>query len=676
MIVEPRETTSGHAYDVVDGGRRFGALKNLRDAGQIDAGYPVDVVVIDRTASEAREISLAANVLRRDLHPVEEFEAFARLASDGMSVDKIAADFGRTTRFVRQRLALDRLSPTIRAAWRSGELPTEAAQAYTLAPDHAAQDHHFATSRDYQRLSNSIRAHFRSSEGTVRASDREALYVGLDAYQASGGTIDDNLFEDWSLCTDGPLLKRLARDKMMAEGAAILERTGFGTCLIESDVEQSWYWGRLPIRPTDDEKAALVAIDERDEATDYPDDDDEARALADGFQAEREAIEMRAILRGSTADERAQAAIFLSLSYEGVLGVEYGRTPPSGTTMDGAADAPTRSRTQTDNPTSEPVPTEKPPGKAVVEILDEARTAAFARLIADRPGLAILFCTAALRTAGNRSPLRIETWSRNGTIQDAPASNWTAALAELHGLPDRDHLFGAFASAVAQSVMLDSPRGFNHQSGRADHTDTTAMAEVLATYAGEAFAPALCAAFNYPAYFAAAPRAVAIAAIEEAGGDANAARKLKASEAATAAAELARDKAWLPKVLRPAPIATAKPSRVLDDPAPTLVDAMAEAIAADEAASPTEPVPPLDPLDLALSQFLDRHRARHADAKVKAGDFYQAFLASPFMVLPTKPTIRAVGEAVARAGIDSKRFTAGVHYVGFRLVDLPSQAAE
>ncbi|MBY9045412.1 hypothetical protein K7460_29375, partial [Pseudomonas fluorescens] len=91
------------------------------------------------------EDSLAVAVLARKFHPVDEYEAFAKLRDDhGKTEEEIAQQYGMKARQVKPALALGRLSPLIRQAWRAGEIRAEVAQAFTLAHDHATQDKLFA----------------------------------------------------------------------------------------------------------------------------------------------------------------------------------------------------------------------------------------------------------------------------------------------------------------------------------------------------------------------------------------------------------------------------------------------------------------------------------------------------------------------------------------------------
>ena len=121
-------------YQVAAGGRRLAALKLLLKRKAITADFEVPCQIVP--ADIAQEASLAENVQRVAMHPLDEVEAFGRLASEGQTEDAIASRFGASVRHVRQRLALSALSPTLKDAFRKGELGLDAARAFCLVPDH------------------------------------------------------------------------------------------------------------------------------------------------------------------------------------------------------------------------------------------------------------------------------------------------------------------------------------------------------------------------------------------------------------------------------------------------------------------------------------------------------------------------------------------------------------
>ena len=170
------------------------------------------------------EASLAENVQRVDMNAMDEVEAYAALVDGGASAEDVAQRFGATVRHVEQRLALARLSPRIRAAYRKGELTLDVARAFCLDPDHITQERVFKGLS--KPISNTHAVRSALTQGRTPASDRLALFVGIEAYTEAGGRIVKDLFEDdVVLLDDGDIIQRLAlakadalRDAALAEG--------------------------------------------------------------------------------------------------------------------------------------------------------------------------------------------------------------------------------------------------------------------------------------------------------------------------------------------------------------------------------------------------------------------------------------------------------------------------
>jgi ParB family chromosome partitioning protein len=65
-------------------------------------------------ADAADHLSLSENFGREPMHPLDEAEAFAKLAcQDGKDANAIAAEFGVNERYVRQRMKLAMLADTV-----------------------------------------------------------------------------------------------------------------------------------------------------------------------------------------------------------------------------------------------------------------------------------------------------------------------------------------------------------------------------------------------------------------------------------------------------------------------------------------------------------------------------------------------------------------------------------
>ena len=101
-------------FEVPAGGRRFRALELLVKAKRLAKTAPVPCNVRDAgSAIPAEEDSLAENVHREALHPLDQFKAFQALMERGMGEEDIAARFYVTPAVVRQRLRLASVAPAL-----------------------------------------------------------------------------------------------------------------------------------------------------------------------------------------------------------------------------------------------------------------------------------------------------------------------------------------------------------------------------------------------------------------------------------------------------------------------------------------------------------------------------------------------------------------------------------
>ncbi len=78
-------------FEVPSGGRRYRALELLVKSKRLARTAPVPCVI--RTEGIAEEDSLAENVQRAPLHPLDQFRAFQTLRERGQSEEEIAAAF-------------------------------------------------------------------------------------------------------------------------------------------------------------------------------------------------------------------------------------------------------------------------------------------------------------------------------------------------------------------------------------------------------------------------------------------------------------------------------------------------------------------------------------------------------------------------------------------------------
>jgi ParB family chromosome partitioning protein len=98
----------------------------------------------------------------------------------------------------------------------------EQLMAFSVTPDQARQEQVWdnVSSSGYDEPYQIRRM---LTENTVRASDRRAQFIGLDAYEQAGDTVMGDLFEhdDGGRLQDVPLLDRLVTEKLRAEAETI-----------------------------------------------------------------------------------------------------------------------------------------------------------------------------------------------------------------------------------------------------------------------------------------------------------------------------------------------------------------------------------------------------------------------------------------------------------------------
>lgn len=110
-----RETKKGK-FEVIAGNRRLAAAKA---AGRKE--IPANVVEMDDT--EAREAQIIENLQRKDIHPLEEGQAYRKLIEAAKyEVADVAAKVGKSETYVRQRLLITNLEAKPAAEYREGKI--------------------------------------------------------------------------------------------------------------------------------------------------------------------------------------------------------------------------------------------------------------------------------------------------------------------------------------------------------------------------------------------------------------------------------------------------------------------------------------------------------------------------------------------------------------------------
>ena len=112
-ILDDERNETGR-FEVPAGGRRFRALELLVKQQRFSKSGAVPCIVRDADADIlAEDDSLAENVQRMALHPLDQYRAFMALREKGQGEEAIAASFFVPVSVVKQRLKLASVSPAL-----------------------------------------------------------------------------------------------------------------------------------------------------------------------------------------------------------------------------------------------------------------------------------------------------------------------------------------------------------------------------------------------------------------------------------------------------------------------------------------------------------------------------------------------------------------------------------
>ena len=344
-VLNPRKTVSdAHIESLADSIERFGLIHNL--AGLVGAEGNVGIVaggcrlraiqlIAERSkdhpfatvpvklasnSAEAEDWASAENAAREDMTPADEIRAFGRMKARNATVPEIALAFAVTEARVYQRLALAGLPEPVLNALAAGEISLGAAKAFTLSDDEA-----LTLSLLHQVKGQAVsEAAIKNAlhPDAIKASDRRAKFVGVEAYEVEGGTVTRDLFSDEVFLASPALLNRLFADALETSRADLVETQGWAWAEARTEAWLNHYdldqmkLGR--VYPIEGELTEAEA-EEYDELADLAnggvlDEDGEARLT-----------ELQAILDGDhSEDQKAHAGCILLVNSSGKVEVTAG----------------------------------------------------------------------------------------------------------------------------------------------------------------------------------------------------------------------------------------------------------------------------------------------------------------------------------------------------------------
>ena len=128
-------------FEIPAGGRRYRALERLVKQKRLSKTALIPCIVRDPGVEvSAEEDSLAENVQRVALHPLDQFRAFKALRDKGAGEEEIAARFFVAPAVVKQRLRLAAVSEKLLDVYAEDGMTLEQLMAFTVTTDHARQE--------------------------------------------------------------------------------------------------------------------------------------------------------------------------------------------------------------------------------------------------------------------------------------------------------------------------------------------------------------------------------------------------------------------------------------------------------------------------------------------------------------------------------------------------------
>ena len=319
LLVRSIEGKPKH-YEVVAGDRRLRALREIH-RGDGDPKIPCVLREVDAVTADA--MSLGENFGREAMHPLDEAEAFAKLAmSEGKDAEAIAAEFGVPERYVRQRMKLATLAEPVKAAHREGTIDTATAEAFAAV----TEDRQLEVWKEL----NGNPQHAEQVRNVIANTWIDAKHALFDLSTLPDAAVSRDLFGDRVLIERQAFME--AQAKALEVERQGMSEAGWAEVVIgrRQDVQDRLYAMDTPQQEFDEEttrKLAKIAArrEKLEKTVEKVGDDDEARLQQRFEKLEAQEQEIVAQAPEHFAEEtKAIATSFLILDPSGVP-----RSPPA-----------------------------------------------------------------------------------------------------------------------------------------------------------------------------------------------------------------------------------------------------------------------------------------------------------------------------------------------------------
>ena len=436
-------------FGVAGGETRRLALNILMEESRSAAGVPVTselpvpVKVVDE--DKARAISYAENGQRSNLSPADQLANFRELAEEGKPVEQIAAILGYRTAHVKKCLKLTTVAPQLLELLKTDDITLDQLGALSSTDDHQRQIQTWDNSKhyEYKRTVKALRESVLNDE--VSAAESTMVdFVGLDAYQAAGGEIREDLFAESVILTNAQQLEAMAVAKLQEAADLMAKEEGWLWSLGRSKVVQSWGGDEklfeileVPTKLTSEQKAeAKQLTDEKKQLEEQlegadADDEWEHAPRVEQITARLAEINNNAEINKWSAKVRAKAGIVAYLK-DGKIRFQRGLMKME--------DVKQAEKVEREKIKQETPPSEMGLSSVLVTSLSSERTLAVMAALVQNPAVALALHTHTMATkvfgTGYTTPVldtRLEI-QRSTLLGNAPTAAEGAAEHELSKL--------------------------------------------------------------------------------------------------------------------------------------------------------------------------------------------------------------------------------------------------
>ncbi len=168
-------------YEIVCGERRYRAMSKLN--GEAPEQWPtISAIVREMTDDEAFDAMITENLQRKDVDPIEEAYAFSQLLEKGSTAEEVALRFGKSVRFVQDRVKLNNLIPELLLKVREGSMAI-AAGMIICKFDEASQRKFLSAYGNYEKIGKEV---------ATRFTDTEFMTLNRSAWYQSDNQADED----------------------------------------------------------------------------------------------------------------------------------------------------------------------------------------------------------------------------------------------------------------------------------------------------------------------------------------------------------------------------------------------------------------------------------------------------------------------------------------------------